>query len=176
MKSLFSLAVVIFVVLGLLSCGSGSSRSTDETNTPSSINRDTRSHKPPTKTKTQEKEEYAEDQYSEEENTESTEDEDIDTDGETSGETEYSVDENYDGESEIPASEMLLKVTMSPARIQAGSDIKVDVKTAAPLKNNQSLSYKFWKNRIAMDESSNNTLPGNILKKNDTISVQVLLS
>lgn len=167
MKSFFSLAVIILVTLGLLSCGSGPGNSADNSadNTPAV--KDTRSRRPPAKTQKQEKEEYSEDEY--------TEEEDATADGETPGDAEYAVDENYDGESDIPASQLLLNVTITPRRITAGSDIKVNVRTAAPLKNNQSLSYKFWKNRIALDESSDNTLPGNTLKKNDTISVQVLL-
>jgi hypothetical protein len=70
---------------------------------------------------------------------------------------------------------LIRTVEISPRPLHVDDNIKIKVKTAAPLKENQSLKYKFWKNRYAMEEATTATLPANTCKKNDTIFADVIL-
>ncbi len=159
MKSLILFIAAAIVTMGLLSCGSSPGNTDGQT--PAVKKTDPPKPRP----NTQEKEtgEYAEEEYTEEEYSE---------DEYTDDETTY---EYEDEDADVAASDLIRTVEISPLPLHVDSDIKVTVKTAAPLKENQSLKYKFWKNRHAMEETDTATLPANTLEKNDVVFADVIL-
>jgi hypothetical protein len=160
MKTLILFLAVIIATIGLLSCGSSPDDSTGQTPAVKKTAPPKAQPKPPE----EETDEYAEDDYSEDEYTGD------DYTDEESAEYEYE-----DEDADVPASGLIRTVEISPRPLHADDNIKIKVKTAAPLKENQSLKYKFWKNRYAMEETAAATLPANTCKKNDVIFADVTL-
>ena len=172
MKPLILLLAAVLVFMGLLSCGSSSDNSAAPADKTPAVKK---TDSPKARAK-EETEEYTDEEYTDEEYTEDENTGDENTD-------EYSEDENTDEsgyeyedeEADVPASDLIRTVDISPRPLRADSDIKVKVKTAAPLKENQSLKYKFWKNRNAMEETRESTLPASTCKKKDVIFADVNL-
>jgi len=170
MKPLILFLAAVLVIMGLLSCGSGPDNSTAPDNGTPAVKKTERPGTPP-KAQKEETEEYTEDEYTEDENT-GDENTDEYGEGENTDEQGY---EYEDEDADVPASDLIRTVDISPLPLHADADIKVKVKTAAPLKENQSLKYKFWKNRNAMEETAEPTLPANTFKKKDVIFADVNL-
>lgn len=156
MKSLILLIAVVLVTVGLLSCGSSPDNSGGRT----IDNKDADPPKARQEAQKEETEEYIEDDYTEEEYIEDTD------------EPNY---EYEDEDGDVPASEFIRTVDITPRPLRADSEIKIKIKTAAPLKENQSFKYTFWKNRNAMEETTEAVLPANTCKKNDVIFADVTL-
>jgi len=171
MKSLTLFLAAVLVIMGLLSCGSGPDNSTAPNDTGSGTPAVKKADSPETRAK-EETEEYTDDEYTEDEYTEDENTGDEYGEGENTDEQGY---EYEDEDADVPASDLIRTVDISPLPLHADADIKIKVKTAAPLKENQSLKYKFWKNRNAMEETTESTLPANTFKKKDVIFADVNL-
>ncbi len=83
--------------------------------------------------------------------------------------------EQVDGEQAVKAGGMLKKVSISPKKIRVDSTIAIEVETAAPLKDNQYLTYAFWKNSKPLGETKEATLPPLTFKKHDILFADVML-
>lgn len=177
MKPLILFLAAVLVIGGLLSCGSGPADSTAPNDGTPAVKKNA-PPRTPSKPQKEETEEYAEDEYTEDEYTEDEYTEDENTEDENTGD-ESSDEPGYEYEDEdadVSASDLIRTVDISPRPLHADDDIKIKVKTAAPLKENQSFKYKFWKNRNAMEETTEPTLPANTCKKKDVIFADVTLS
>jgi hypothetical protein len=169
MKPLILLFAAVLVILGLLSCGSGPAdpAAPNDTGGGTPAVKKTQPPKTPPNAREEETGEYTEDEYTEEESTG-----DEYAEGESSGEPGYEVEGE---DADVPASNLIRSVEIAPRPLHPEDDIKIKVKTAAPLKENQELKYKFWKNRNAMEETDQPTLPADTCKKNDVIFADVTL-
>jgi len=83
--------------------------------------------------------------------------------------------EPVDSEQAVKAGGILKKVSMSPQKIRVDSTTAIEVETAAPLEDNQYLTYVFWKNTKPLEETREATLPPNTFKKHDFLFADVLL-
>lgn len=171
MKSLILFLAVVFVTMGLLSCGS--SPDDPAPKKPEKLAITVKKAQPRETRKEETEEEYAEDDYTDDEYTEDEYTEDEYAEGEENpDEPGY---EYEDEEADVPVSDLIRSVEISPRPLHTDDNIKIDIKTASPLKENQSLKYKFWRNRHAMEETDSAVLPANTLKKNDVVFADVLL-
>lgn len=94
---------------------------------------------------------------------------------ETSDANSQIAGEPVDGEQAAKAGGILKKVSISPKKIRVDSSAAIEVETAAPLEDNQYLTYVFWKNSKPLEETKEATLPPNTFKKHDILFADVLL-
>lgn len=80
-----------------------------------------------------------------------------------------------DAEKAAEAGRILKKVSISPQKIRVDSTTTIDVETAAPLEDNQYLTFVFWKNGKSLEETKEATLPPNSFKKHDILFADVKL-
>jgi hypothetical protein len=75
----------------------------------------------------------------------------------------------------IPGTGMIKKVYYASRIARAGSKMKIKVETTEPLKENQYLSFIWWRNGKKLEETQEATLPISSFKKGDVIFTDVLL-
>ncbi|MDQ1349805.1 MAG: Cadherin repeat protein [Acidobacteriota bacterium] len=83
--------------------------------------------------------------------------------------------EPSDVEKAAEAGRILKKVSLSPQKIRVDSTAAIEVETAEPLKDNQYLTYVFWKNSKPLEETKEASLPPNTFKKHDILFADVKL-
>lgn len=91
----------------------------------------------------------------------------------------YAYDEEEETGEEADAkakgSGLIRSASLSPDTLRADSTITIKTKTAAPLNDNQTLKYKYWKNGQPMEETKENQLFPLSFKKHDVFFADVML-
>lgn len=88
----------------------------------------------------------------------------------------YDEEEEETGEEAgAKGSGFITSVSLSPETMRADSIITIKTKTAAPLNENQTLTYKYWKNGQPLEETKETQLSPSSFKKHDVFFADVML-
>jgi hypothetical protein len=87
----------------------------------------------------------------------------------------YDEEEETGEEAETNVRGFITAASLSPETLRADSTITIKTKTAAPLNDNQALTYKYWKNGQPMEETKENQLSPLSFKKHDVFFADVML-
>ena len=89
--------------------------------------------------------------------------------------TSAQASKNSSTRQNIPAISIIKKAYFASRIARADSEMKLKVETREPLKENQHLSFIFWKNGKKLQETHEDTLPPSSFKKGDVLFADVLL-
>ena len=87
----------------------------------------------------------------------------------------YEEEEETAEEAETSTRKMITSASLSPEILRADSTITIKTKTAAPLNDNQTLTYKYWKNGQPLEETKETELSPLSFKKHDVFFADVML-
>ena len=88
---------------------------------------------------------------------------------------EEEEDEETVEEAGAKGSGFITSVSLSPETLRADSTITIKTKTAAPLNDNQTLIYKYWKNGQPLEETKETQFSPSSFKKHDVFFADVML-
>lgn len=87
----------------------------------------------------------------------------------------YEEEEETGQEAETKGRALIISASLSPAALRADSKITIKAKTANPLNDYQTLTYKYWKNGEPLEETEETQLPPFSFKKHEVLFADVML-